>query len=107
MAPDRGDLIGTGRAPQWLEFAQQPDLNLEIVLRNHHTGPAAIDHFLLEQRDAAMVDQCQQRVEGSGTELGRLAVDHQPACHALERAVSEPVVARCGVQGRKGRRGGV
>ncbi len=68
------------------QFAQAADLHLQVVLLDHQTGPDELQQFVLADRAVAVLDQRHQHVEGTRTQLGRLAPDQQLALGAADHA---------------------
>ena len=59
-------------------------MDLEVVLLDHDVGPDEVEQLVLADRALAPVDQGEQHVDGTSTELRRLAVDLERARGAID-----------------------
>lgn len=73
-------------------------MHLQVVFFNHQPRPDGLKQLVLADRALAALDQGRQHVEGTGTQLGWLAVDKQQPGRGLQREAAEPQLSEC-VQG--------
>jgi len=71
------------------EFAQARHLHRQVGFLNHEPGPDHVEQLTLADESIAALDECQQQVEGAGTERDRPPVVEQLAFDGQELKTAE------------------
>ena len=83
-----GDRVGSKH------LAERGNVHLQGVFFDDHARPDPREHFVLGDEAPTAFDECDQQVEGVGTEAYRRSVSQQPTLLGLQFEATEPIADR-------------